>query len=42
MVKKVIAKEESEALLYKIKLLENKKYRKIYDVIEDNIYKNIL
>ena len=42
IIKKFIAKDANEALLYKLKLLENKKYRKIYDVIEDQIYKNIL
>ena len=39
VIKKFIAKDANEALLYKIKLLENKKYRKIYDIIDD---KNIL
>ena len=38
-VKKFEARDLNEALLFKIKLLENKKNRKIYDIIED---KNIL
>ena len=39
VVKKIFTNNINEASLYKIKLLENKKYRKIYDVIDD---KNIL
>lgn len=42
VVIKFIAKDINEASLYKIKLIENKRYRKIYEVIEDKIYKNIL
>ena len=39
IIKKFIAKDINEALLFKMKLLENKKTRKIYDIRED---KNIL
>ena len=42
VVIKVIAKDINEASLYKLKLIENKRYRKIYEVIEDKKYKNIL
>ena len=42
VVIKFKTKDINEASLYKIKLLENKRYRKIYDVIEDKKYKNIL
>ena len=39
IIKKIITNNINEASLYQIKLLENKKYRKIYDIIID---KNIL
>ena len=39
VIKKLITKDVNEALFLKFKLLENKKYRKIYDIIVD---KNIL
>ena len=39
VIKKLITKDSNEALFLKFKLLENKKYRKIYDIIVD---KNIL
>ena len=39
VIKKFIARDINEALLFKMKLLENKKTRKIYDIRED---KNIL
>ena len=39
VIKKFITRDANEALLFKMKLLENKKFRRIYDIRED---RNIL